>query len=68
VLLGGKLGRHPRLARELPGIYSADRVLGIVGDCLAFYKAHSRHGERFAELLSDAHFDEFARRYAPDEG
>jgi len=64
VLLGGKLGRHPRLARELPGIYSADQVLEIFGDCLDFYKAHSHHGERFAELLTDAHFDDLVRRHA----
>lgn len=64
VLLGGKLGRHPRLARELPGIHSAEQVLDIVGDCIAFYKTHSRHGERFAELLTADHFLAFARRYA----
>lgn len=63
VLLGGKLGRHPRLARELPGIYSAEQVIEIFGACLDFYKAHSRRGERFAQLLTDAHFDELARRY-----
>jgi len=53
VQLGGKLGRHPQLARELPGIYNEDEVIGIVKKCLSFYKAKSRHGERFAELLSD---------------
>ncbi len=68
VLLGGKLGRHPRLARELPGIYSADQVLQIVGDCLAFYKAHSRRGERFAELMTDAFFDDLTRRYGAAGG
>ncbi|MBW1774831.1 MAG: 4Fe-4S binding protein [Deltaproteobacteria bacterium] len=50
VLLGGKLGRHPRLAQELPGCYSEDQVLDILDKCIAFYKAHSKHGERFSEL------------------
>jgi dissimilatory sulfite reductase (desulfoviridin) alpha/beta subunit len=52
IQLGGKLGRHPRLALELPGIYSEDAVIEVVQDCIDFYKAHSTNGKRFAELLS----------------
>lgn len=63
VQLGGKLGRHPRLARELPGIYDSQQVLTIVRDCLNLYKARSRHGERFAELFGADDFDAFCRRY-----
>jgi dissimilatory sulfite reductase (desulfoviridin) alpha/beta subunit len=55
IQLGGKLGRHPRLGRELPGIYSEDQVVAIVDTCLAYYKTHSRKGRRFAELV-DATF------------
>jgi dissimilatory sulfite reductase (desulfoviridin) alpha/beta subunit len=51
VLLGGKLGRHPRLAEELPGIYSEDEVVRILQACLDFYKKHSKHGERFAAIF-----------------
>jgi dissimilatory sulfite reductase (desulfoviridin) alpha/beta subunit len=51
VLLGGKLGRHPRLAEELPGIYSEDEVVQILQECLHFYKKHSKHGERFAAIF-----------------
>lgn len=63
VQLGGKLGRHPRLARELPGIYSEAQVLSIIKDCLALYKQLSIDGRRFADILTDNHFDELARRY-----
>jgi len=52
VQLGGKLGRHPRLAKELPGIFSEDQVLKMIKDGLAFYKEHSKPGERFADVLS----------------
>jgi len=52
VLLGGKLGRHPRLAEELPGLYSEDEVLALVQKVLAAYKAHARHGERFSDLYA----------------
>lgn len=52
VLLGGKLGRHPRLARELPGIFDDRSVLDIVTRCIAYYKDHSTAGLRFAELVA----------------
>lgn len=54
VLLGGKLGRHPRLAQEIPGIYAEDDVVQILQRCLSFYKRESRHGERFAEIYHDS--------------
>ncbi len=60
VQLGGKLGRHPRLAVELPGIYSEDGVVRIVRDCIDFYKARSRNGKRFAHLLSAADIETYA--------
>jgi len=63
VQLGGKLGRHPRLAQELPGIYSERQVLEIVKDCLRFYKQTSKHGERFGQILKPSDFDEIARRH-----
>lgn len=56
ILLGGKLGRHPRLAEALPGIYSEDEVLAIVKKCIDYYKANSRDGTRFAELYSGPQF------------
>jgi len=51
VLLGGRLGRHPRLGMEVPDILSHDQVLDLVRRCLAFYKAHSRNGKRFSHVL-----------------
>lgn len=55
VQLGGKLGRHPRLATELPGIFSEDEVLKIVRDCIGFYKRRSVNGVRFSEILEAHH-------------
>lgn len=52
VMLGGRLGRRPRLAMEVPGIHSHDRVLEILKNCLKFYKKTSKNGERFSHLLS----------------
>ena len=63
ILIGGKLGRHPRLAIELPGIFDEATVLAMIEDFITFYKARSRHGERFAQLLSEADIDAFARKW-----
>jgi dissimilatory sulfite reductase (desulfoviridin) alpha/beta subunit len=51
VQVGGKLGRHPLLSQELPGIYDEDETLEIVDACVDFYKTRSRRGERFGEIL-----------------
>jgi dissimilatory sulfite reductase (desulfoviridin) alpha/beta subunit len=63
VQIGGRLGRHPRLARELPGIFSEDQTIEILQACLALYKARSRSGERFAHLFQDGDFEDFTRRF-----
>jgi len=59
VQLGGKLGRHPQLAKELPGIFSEDEVIGIIKSCIAFYKKNSKHGERFSEIFKPSDFKNF---------
>jgi dissimilatory sulfite reductase (desulfoviridin) alpha/beta subunit len=51
IQVGGKLGRHPRLAEELPEIFSEEETLKMVGRCLDHYQKHCRHGERFGEVL-----------------
>lgn len=63
VQLGGKLGRHPKLGRELPGIYSAEAVVDIVKACIDWYRQNSRGGQRFAEVFGDADFDALAKRF-----
>ena len=51
VQVGGKLGRHPRLAEELPGIHSPEETLEIIGRCLDHYQKHCQRGERFGDVL-----------------
>lgn len=53
IMIGGKLGRHPRLATELPGIHDAETVLSVIGRCVADYKARSTGGKRFAQIVAD---------------
>ena len=64
IQLGGKLGRHPQLAWELPGIHDAAATLEIVRACIDIYKSASRQGERFGEILGPEDFDELARRFS----
>jgi len=51
VMVGGKLGRHPKLARELPGVRSLDEALATLERCLDVYEERSTKGERFGEIL-----------------
>lgn len=51
ILIGGKLGRHPQLGRELEGIFSLEAAVKVVENCLAHYLKHNQAGERFGEIL-----------------
>ncbi|RLB61984.1 MAG: sulfite reductase [Deltaproteobacteria bacterium] len=51
LLVGGKLGRHPQLGQELPGIYSARETLTMAKKCLDIFQQHNQYGERFGEVL-----------------
>lgn len=63
ILLGGKLGRHPRLARELGCILSDNEAFEIVKECINLYKGKSTGGKRFAEIFDDADFKELEVRF-----
>jgi len=52
IMLGGRLGRHPRLAMEIPELQSHDEVLRIVQNGLKFYKQTAKNGQRFSHILS----------------
>jgi len=51
VLIGGKLGRHPRLGTELPGIHEPDEIPAIVEQFLNHYQNHCLKGERLGAIL-----------------
>jgi len=52
--VGGKLGRHPRPATEIEGLYDKNQILRMVKWCVRYYKRHSQGGERSAELVEKA--------------
>ena len=59
ILVGGKLGRHPQLARDLTNGLDAEQVLNLVGDIVGFYKNNARRGERLGALINRVGWEEF---------
>jgi len=59
ILVGGKLGRHPQLGRELEGIFSLEEAVKVLENCIDYYLKHNEEGERFGQILL---------RLPPDEG
>ncbi|NDY41499.1 4Fe-4S dicluster domain-containing protein [Dissulfurirhabdus thermomarina] len=51
VLVGGRLGRHPRLAEELPGIHPPEAAAALLDRALDLFTGDNRGGERFADIL-----------------
>lgn len=65
ILLGGKLGRHPRLGAELPGIFSPEEIPAIIDSCLDYYKANCHEGERLGEILEQFGVEEITKKILP---
>lgn len=57
ILMGGKLGRHPRLGRDLPGIHGLEETLKMIDRSLDHYQRHCTKGERFGEILERVEID-----------
>ena len=51
ILIGGKLGRHPRLATELPGIFDEQECASVLNRAIIFYMEHYRPRLRFGTLV-----------------
>ncbi len=51
VLVGGKLGRHPRLASELVSFASPEEIPVLLQRILRVYKRYNQHGERLGTII-----------------
>lgn len=58
VLIGGKLGRHPRLAHEL-GTFELPQALDILGRVLRLLMEHHRPGLRLGDLVEEIGREKF---------
>jgi len=52
LLVGGKLGRHPQLGRDLGIVLPKVEALDCVERCVDHYLRNCQSGERFAEVLN----------------
>lgn len=52
VQLGGRLGRHPRLAEELPGLHPPDAALDLTLRAARYLLDHARPGQRLGDLAA----------------
>ena len=52
VLVGGKLGRHPQLGRELNGIYPREEALKMVDRYVDQYVKYNLKGERLGDIMN----------------
>ncbi|WP_051283715.1 hypothetical protein [Desulforegula conservatrix] len=66
ILLGGRLGRHPRLGMELSGIFSEAETLSIFKWSVDFYLRNSKDGKRFSHIFTDKDFQELTRKIDQD--
>jgi dissimilatory sulfite reductase (desulfoviridin) alpha/beta subunit len=57
IMLGGRLGRHPQFARELPGVWSHDEVLEILDRTVDHFKSDNRGGERLGDIINRTGLD-----------
>jgi len=60
LMLGGKLGRHPRFAEELPGLFATQELPALVARAVGFYlqafQGHERLGDVVTRLGAAAFF------------
>ncbi|MGR3219007.1 MAG: 4Fe-4S dicluster domain-containing protein [Candidatus Anammoxibacter sp.] len=64
LMIGGKLGRHARLASELTGIFQKQEALTIVKNSLEYFKENYLMVNRFADLFSIYAENEIYKRIA----
>ncbi len=51
VLIGGRLGRHPRLGMELPGVYTSEEALLLIDKAIRLYMDNYEYGKRFGIIF-----------------
>ena len=57
--MGGKLGRHPQLARELSRDLDDQQLLELVGVIVDFFKANAKSGERLGAVINRVGWEQF---------
>ncbi len=59
ILVGGKLGRHPMLAKEVFALVSAEKAAEILDKTISFYQKHCKSGERLRVIIEKLGWDTY---------
>jgi len=62
ILAGGKLGRHPRLGKDLGEIYTENEVLKIIDSAVDFMLSQKKGAKRFSDIFNDEIFESLKNR------
>jgi dissimilatory sulfite reductase (desulfoviridin) alpha/beta subunit len=67
ITVGGRLGRHPRLAETLVELADNKELPRVMTNCLELLKQEGRSGERFSHLVERIGLTELKRRVVDKE-
>ncbi|OAG27275.1 4Fe-4S binding protein [Thermodesulfatator autotrophicus] len=59
VLAGGKLGRHPRLAKKIFSLVDEEKAVKLLEKTINFYKENCQHGERLRIVIEKVGWDSY---------
>ncbi|MBI5789514.1 MAG: 4Fe-4S binding protein [Candidatus Schekmanbacteria bacterium] len=59
VFVGGRIGRHPELGRELVVMVDDERLFALMDKTLDFYIKYGNRGERFGSTINRLGWDKF---------
>lgn len=62
VMVGGKLGRHPQLAKELRGLHTKGACISMIDKCITHHLKNTERGERFGEVLNKTGIDALEKK------
>ncbi len=62
LLFGGRLGRRPRLAEELPGLHASCDTVVFLEKAMRFFMDNYRPGQRLGDILAHHGLDAMVRK------
>lgn len=60
IFIGGMFAKELVIGKELPGLYSIDEALVVIGKAMDYYRENGLKGERFAKTVERIGFDTVA--------
>lgn len=67
IFVGGKIGKHPKLGRELAIVKSPEETVALFRKIIDWSKKNTNIGERFGDCLDRVGFDNFRQQIISNE-